>query len=714
MNGFSPHIIPPVLCLLTGYTLAVMSLIWGKLRKENILMAFMCIWGTLLSYPFIYHSIESDHQKIMEVERIIHTLYVFYPLITVLFFQIITDKINKGIIFICSVISLVLALFVHTPYYFNGFYIYSWGMIARGGTAFILFALYGTAVTLYILVLFIRKIISEKNHVIRLKFYYFFAAFFISAILTFTNAPSINGIDFYPLSNLMFIPLGVMTYGLLRYRLARISSVLQIFLFWLALSSLVAVPNIFIFMLVKNYFTRLNSFELVVLFLLWFFANYYYFNKIQPLINQLLNRTNYNLSKMEKEFIKDIAMLKNLDELVEQMITMLRKTLKVENASMYIRRGYSGSFIDFRNNVLEADSESEQVLLNDIFFEKSFIQSDDQMKNSAGILLPFFNSTGSEYIVPLVHQNELIAILTLSEKIDGKRMKENETRFICNLSSYATIALANSVMYQNLSDMKDNLEKIVVNRTALIERQKSDMESDIQLARKIQMALLPANIPETEKLKVAFKYEPIMAVGGDFIDIHYREGMNEYGLFLCDVSGHGSSSAMIATMVKMSLNTWGKNINHPAQAFIEIKNLLNGKIGDNFITAFMCCIDLKSGIITSACAGHPPMVLIRQNGVIELVKPSGKILFDVIDTDYEEVSRTLYNGDKIVLYTDGVFETRDSSGEMIGEEKFVRMLAANFRLSAGDLCQKIYDEIFTPPENIIDDDFALLVAEYRG
>ncbi|HNX22852.1 MAG TPA: PP2C family protein-serine/threonine phosphatase [Spirochaetota bacterium] len=714
MNGFSPYIIPPLLCLLTGYSLAIVSLIWGKFKKENIFLALICFWWTLLSYVFIYHNIENNQEKVMAVERVVHTLYVFAPAVTITFFQIITNKVNKVFILLCSILSLILAFFVHTTYYFYGFYTYEWGMIAKSGAAFQVFSAYAALSTLYIFILFFKKVRVEKNNVIRLKFYYLFISYFLSAFLTFTNFPAMHGIDIYPLSNFIFIPLGIMTYGVLKYRLVTISGVLHKFIFWLALSSMIAVPNIFIFILIKNNFNRLDSVRLLILFLVWFFANYYYFNKIQPLINQLFNRRNYNLSQMEKIFIKDLAMLKNLDELVYQMITMLRKTLNVEQVSLYIRKGYSGSYMDSRGNCIDIDQKTEKSLLEGTFFERNLIESEEELISSAGILLPIFTATGSEYIVPLVHQRELLAILTLKEKINRIRVKDNEIRFICNLSSYATVALANSVMYQNLADMKDNLEKIVEDRTALIERQKSDMESDIQLARKIQMALLPQNLPDVKKLKVAFRYEPIMGVGGDFIDIHYREGMDEYGIFICDVSGHGSSSAMIASMVKMSLHSWGKFIQHPAEAFIEIRNLLRGKIGDNFITAYMCCIDLKSGIITSACAGHPPMILIRKNGTVEQVKPAGKILFDLIDSEYEESKKTLNDGDKIILYTDGVFEARDSSGKMLGEERFIQMLSENSSLSAEDLCQRIYNETFTPEGNIIDDDFALLVAEYKN
>lgn len=714
MNGLSPYIIPPVLCLLTGYSLAIVLLIWGRSRRENILLALMCFWGTLLSYSFIYHTLEHDQAKVLQVDRMVHTLYVFFPVISILFFQVITDTINKAMIAVCFIISIVLLFFVHTPYYFSGFYTYNWGMIDKGRIAFQIFAIYGASATLYIILLFIKKIRAEKNHVVRLKYYYFFTAFIVSAILTITNIPAMYGIDIYPLSNFVFIPLGIMTYGILKYRLIRISSVLHMFIFWLTLSSIIAVPNIFIFIMIKNNFNQLDSFRLVVIFVLWFFINYYYYNKVQPLINQLFNRRTYNLSMMEKTFIKDIAMLKNLDELVYQMTTMLSKALNVQHASLYIRKGYSGSYINAHGNIIDTGLKTEQILLSGTFFEKSLIESDTDIIHSADILIPLFKLSGSEYIIPLIHQNELIAILTLTGKTNRDRLNESETRFIRNLSIYATIALANSVMYQNLSDMKDNLEKIVESRTALIESQKSDMESDIQLARKIQMALLPAQIPAIKNLRVAYKYEPIMGVGGDFIDIHYRDGMDDYGLFICDVSGHGSSSAMIASMVKMALHSWGKFIQHPAEAFVEIRNLLRGKIGDNFITAYMCCIDLGSGVITSACAGHPPMILIRRTGAIEQIKPSGKIIFDLIDSEYEEIKHTLHDGDKIVLYTDGVFETRDSSGVIIGEKRFIGMLSENYKLSAEDLCQKIYNEIFIPAGNSIDDDFALLVAEYKG
>lgn len=717
INSFSPYLIPPVLSLATAYILVAVSITRKRLSGENILLALICIWWSLLSWAFIWHNIETDEAVIMSAERFIHTLYVFVPALSLLFFQKITGRRSTALIFSFFILSAVLSVFVHTDFYFYGFHHYSWGIIAKGGPVFHLFSLYGALTTLYIFYLFITKLKSEKNRVVRLKINYLAISYFLSVLLTMTNIPAMNGIDFYPLSNLMFIPLGIMTYGILKYRLINISSVVHYTVFWLVLSSLIAIPNLFIFLHIREMFETLNTFLLMIIFLIWFTLNYFYFNKIQPVINRLINRKSFILRETEKIFLRDIALLKNLDELINEVTLIMKKNLELGSASIFLR-GLNRRFFSNENNIsIEFDENTLSILTGhgDIYLQKSILESVviiDPAYISIASLLADHNS---EYLIPLINQNELIAIILLSEKTDNRQFNGNEFRFIRNISAYAGIAIANSVMFQNLEDINNHLELLVEERTAVIEKQKSELERDVQLARKIQMSLLPKNIPMIKKLKIAYRYEPVLGVGGDFIDIHYRDGMDDVGLFICDVSGHGASSAMIASMVKMSLNSWGRFIQKPADAFVEMKRLLSGKIGDNFISAYMCCIDLNTGIVTSACAGHPPMIVLRKNGGTEIVKPRGRLIIDAAESVYEEIRTPLNPGDMIVLYTDGVIEARTGSGEMIGEEKFVQMLNRYTGLSSHTLCSRIYDEIFNNSNaTVIDDDFALLVVEYTG
>ena len=714
MKTISPYIIPPILSLLTAYSLSAMALVRGRIRFENILFALICISWTLPSSAFVFHYLMTDEKTLMSIERTVHTFYVLMPALSVLFFQAVTDQKNRYIVTAFFLTGIVISATVHTDYYFYAFYVYDWGRIARGGPAFAFFYIYGLIATLYIMLLFANKYRKENNSVIRLKISYLFLAYFLSAILSFTNLPSMYGIDFYSLGNFTFIPLGILTYGILRHRVMEISSILHISVFWFMLSSIIVLPNMAIFVVMREYFFSINILKLSLIFIAWFLLNYVYFIHIQPLINQLFNQISYNLGNIENNFSRDISQLKSLEELAIQLTSVLKKSLNIEKVQLLCRRGYMNCYTDFTGCILEIPAELQGIMLKQDYLEKSLIESAVEHDAEDLQILPLFDKTGSEYIVPMIHRNELIAILCMSQKKDLKRLNDREFEFITKLNSYAFIAVANSVMYQDLSDIKDNLEKMVAERTSIIESQKAEMERDIELARKIQIALLPGHIPHLPQIDIAFRYEPVMKVGGDFIDIHYREGMNELGLFICDVSGHGAGSAMISSMVKMSLNSWGKFINSPGKAFVEMRNMLYGKMGDNFITACMCCVNLETGVVTSANAGHPPMLIAREDGRIEVVNSGGKIIVDYAGSDYEENVSKLEKGDKLLLYTDGVIEVRNNEWEF-GENRFHKIIRDSIKLSAEGMCGMIYEGIALKGGILsIDDDFAVLVAEYRG
>lgn len=493
----NPYIIPPVLSLITAYILAAVSITRKRLTEENILLALICILWSLLSWAFIWHNIEKDAAVIMNAERIVHTIYVFAPVFSLYFFQKITGYRNRTILYFSFGYSAVIAVFVQTDYYFYGFHYYSWGMIAKGGPAFIMFSLYGTILTLYIFYLFIKKLTNEKNRVIRLKINYLAISYFITVLLSMTNIPAMNGVDFYPLGNLVFIPLGIMTYGILRYRLINISSAVHFSIFWLILSSLIIIPNLFIFSHLQRMFSELSPLTLMFVLLVWFTANYFYFNRIQPVINRLINRRNFKLKETEKVFMRDLALLKNLDDLIYEVTLIMKKNLELNHALIYLRALNRRFCCSDNEGMIDLDETTVNLLTKheDIYIQKSVLESVADFDPAYNVISALLSDKNSEYLIPLVNQNELIAIIFLSEKKDSRQFNGNEFRFIKHISAYAGIALANSVMFQNLSDINEHLERIVDERTALIEKQKSELERDVQLARKIQMSLLPKNIP---------------------------------------------------------------------------------------------------------------------------------------------------------------------------------------------------------------------------
>ena len=715
MKTISPYIIPPMISVITAYALAVMALLRGKLKYERVLFALICVGCTFPSVAFIFHYLMSDEKILMGIERVAHTFYVFLPALLVLFFQKETDHSNRYVATVFFLAAIILAGFVHTEYYFYAFYLYDWGRVARGGSAFTAFCLYAVVATFYIIWLVAYKYLKEKNSIIRIKISYLFLAYFLSAILLFTNALPKHGIDFYSCGNFIFIPLWILAYGLLHHRIIEISSILRMSVFWIMLALIIILPNMAIFVIMRRHFYSVNILKLSLIFIVWFLLNYVYFLHIRPLIFQLFNRLSYNLGKIENNLIRDISQLKSLGDLVRGMTSVLKRALNLENVQLLCRRDYLNCYTDLiSGDVLEIPGALQRIMLKHDFIEKSLLESSIEQDPEDPQVLHVFKKTGSEYIIPMSYRDELIAILVMSKKRDSKRLHYREREFIKKLNSYASIAVANSVIFQELSDMKDNLEEMVAERTSIIESQKAEMERDIVLARKIQIAMLPRHIPNIPQIDIAYRYEPVMKVGGDLIDIHYRKGMTDLGLFICDVSGHGAGSAMISSMVKMSLNSWGRFINSPGKAFVEMRNMLYGKMGDNFITACMCCVNLETGVVTSANAGHPPMLIARKDGSIKVVNSSGKIIVDYAESDYEESVDRLEKGDKILLYTDGVIEVRNNDWDF-GEKRFHKIIRDNINLSSDEMCAKIYEGIaLKGGASSMDDDFAVLVAEYRG
>ncbi len=714
--SFSPYLIPPVLSIVAAYTLAAVSLLKGSNIQENRLLAIVCVWWTLLSWPFIGHLIIADTDILLKIERSVHFLYVYNPPITLLFFQKIIKKKDYRVTAAFFIISFLFSFTVWTDYYFYGFREYSWGKIAKSGPVFNIFFIYAIIFTAYLIYLFAANIHREKNRVIRLKIKYLFFSIFATAFLTMTNLPAMCGIDIYPMSNLIFIPLGILTYGLLRYHLMRLSSVVHLSIIWFMLSSMIVIPNVIIFLFLRPYFAEANAVIIFIGLIVWFRVNYTYFNRVQPLINQLFNRRSYNLSQMEKQFIKDTSLLMELDDLIPALLSMIKKALNLHDAHLFINRGNFEGYRNSDDKILRPGRATLNLFKNNNSrFEKAYLELYEQGSTGAMEIMNILEDYKCEYLIPFNNGRDVTAILLLSEKKNMKRLTDREFTFIKTISAYSAIALSNSAIYDDLRELKENLESIVLERTSTIEKQNSEIARDIELAQKIQTALLPQKIPDLDEIKIAYKYAPIMGVGGDFLDIHYRVGMSDLGLFICDVSGHGIASALIASMVKMSLNSWGKFIQNPALTFIEMKELLKGKIGNNFITACMCSINLDQGTLTVASAGHPPMILAGKDGSISQIKPRGSLILDNVNSEYKEETVKLKPGDRIVLYTDGVIEVYNKDNKLNGENFLINALKENRNLHPAELCEKIYKEItmLSGNDDSLEDDFALLIAQYR-
>jgi len=233
------------------------------------------------------------------------------------------------------------------------------------------------------------------------------------------------------------------------------------------------------------------------------------------------------------------------------------------------------------------------------------------------------------------------------------------------------------------------------------------VDSELATARAIQLAALPRKNPEIAGLDVAAIYTPASDVAGDFYDfLELDDG--SLGIFIADVSGHGIPAALVASMLKIALATQAENASSPARILANLNALFCGRLERQFVTAAYVHIDPNAGVLTTASAGHPPPILRHGETCDEIIVP-GVVLGRFRDARYEELSRPFGAGDTLVLYTDGVTETANRSGEQWGDQRLRESIGGE---SPKALAAKISAEVQTwrgvsgPPE----DDVTMIVV----
>jgi sigma-B regulation protein RsbU (phosphoserine phosphatase) len=252
---------------------------------------------------------------------------------------------------------------------------------------------------------------------------------------------------------------------------------------------------------------------------------------------------------------------------------------------------------------------------------------------------------------------------------------------------------------------------VAARRTLKRDEEFGEIQKELELARRIQLSLLPGDFPDSAAFQVAARYVPMTSVAGDLYDYLVSDA-KQVGLLIADVSGHGVPAALIASMVKMAAISQRPNAAHPAQLLTGMNQALCGNTQGQYVTAAYVYLDAQSGELRYAAAGHPCMLLLR-NGAVTEVAENGLLLAAINSVNYTDRSIAMEPGDRLLLYTDGILEARNTSGELFGEQS----LFAELKKSAGSSPAEAADGIITSVQQWArsqDDDLTVLVCDYAG
>jgi sigma-B regulation protein RsbU (phosphoserine phosphatase) len=223
------------------------------------------------------------------------------------------------------------------------------------------------------------------------------------------------------------------------------------------------------------------------------------------------------------------------------------------------------------------------------------------------------------------------------------------------------------------------------------ERRLHSIESELAIAQEIQASILPSKNPEVKNLAVATAYRPMTAVAGDFYDF-IAVDEKRAGFLVADVTGHGVPAALIASMIKVAIQSVVVCADDPRQVLSGLNHMLFAQLRAQLVSAAYLWVDTERRRAVYSAAGHPPLLHSRGDK-LEQIESNGLLLGVLPDAEYPVYEMAIQAGDRFLLYTDGVSEPENGSGEAFGEHKLEQIVCGNPLRPASELLDKLLAEI---------------------
>jgi len=281
--------------------------------------------------------------------------------------------------------------------------------------------------------------------------------------------------------------------------------------------------------------------------------------------------------------------------------------------------------------------------------------------------------TRSEMVAPIISNEEVIGVFDLESD---------------ELNAYANDDL--EVLMLLASQVAIIIEKVMLH-DQLIEKQR--LETQLEVARQVQLELLPARDPQVEGFDISAYNFPTEEVSGDYYDwVQIYD--DQIGIVIADVSGKGVPAALLMAFLRASLRAASHIGYAPQVSMSKVNYLLWESIERNqFVTAFYGILDTTNRTLAYSNAGHNPPMLIDIDGTAHFEERGGVPLGMFRDSRYYEYYATIAPGQILVLYTDGVTEATNPSGEEYGRDRLAEAVRNVRDLPAREMIDVLHRDL---------------------
>lgn len=388
-----------------------------------------------------------------------------------------------------------------------------------------------------------------------------------------------------------------------------------------------------------------------------------------------------------------------LDALLELLLERLCTALQPEEGVILLRQpdgtmrtaasrrlpNATGDLLVSRRLITEVVDKGTAALVTDIATDERFSAAQSIIGSGIRSILA----------APISDAAGCVGMVAIYSRADRRRFGEEDLELLVSLASAAALRIRNVALSEEAAARRVH-------------------DRELALAHDIQMAMLPRRFPERPDLEMAAALIPARAVGGDLYDFLLED--ESLWLIVADAAGKGVSAALFMAVTR----TLFRAVAHSDATVASVVSRMNSELardndGQFFVTAVVGRLDLRSGALTYVSAGHPPPLRAAASGVAALESTEGMALGIMADAVYAEGRVTLAAGDVLLLFTDGVTDAIDGSGELFADDRCQACFTASAAQPASEIVTSLVDAVGGFAAGVPqEDDITILALRYRG
>src|SRR5713101_5577866 len=378
------------------------------------------------------------------------------------------------------------------------------------------------------------------------------------------------------------------------------------------------------------------------------------------------------ISKISVALLDTATLNETLDQIVsmvfqavpaDRSMIMMRDEknpdLKVAVARLRDRAGEVGEIRISRSVIDEVVTNGKSVLTSDAQADPRFMGGTVMLQGVRSVLA-----------VPLGVGEKVFGIVYADSPLAEGRFTEDHLKVLTTLASVAAIRV------QNARLMEQQMERV-------------RLERELQVASEIQQRFQPASAPQVAGYELQGISFPCYEIGGDYYDFIQRED-GRLIVALGDVSGKGPAAALLMSSLHAAVHAHSDTHNSLVKTISAVNRyLVDSTPANRFVTLFYAELDPKNGSLAFLNAGHNPPLIVHAGGTMEQLAAGGLPLGIMSNAEFREGKTRLHPGDVLVIYSDGVSESVNPSGEEFGPTRLYETVARNLDASAAGIRDRI-------------------------